>query len=66
MTDIQRLITILRQFAEHKREQANELLEWKPGMVFRAHIAEKARRLQQEAADLIGYADEIETWWVNR
>ena len=66
MTDIQRLTAILRQFAEHKRERANELLAWKPGMVFRAHIAERARRLQHEASDIIGYADEIESWWENR
>lgn len=63
MTDISQLTNILRQFAEHKRQQAEIMSEWKPGKLI---TSEKIRRLQHEAQDLIGYADEIEAWWESR
>lgn len=66
MTDIEKLASILLEFAEHKRQLANEMLDWKRGELFRAHEDERARLLQHQAQDLIGYADEIKEWWGKR
>lgn len=65
MTDIHQLTDILRQFAEYKRQQADEQLSMADG-VFREKKYERGRLLQLQAQDLIGYADEIEEWWARR
>ena len=65
MTDIHQLTDILRQFAEHKRRQAEEQFSMSDGM-FREKNYERGRMLQLQAQDLIGYADEITEWWAKR
>lgn len=65
MTDIHKLTAILRQFAEHKRRQAEEQLSMSDGL-FREKKYERGRLLQLQARDIIGYADEIEEWWAKR
>lgn len=65
MTDIHKLTDIIRQFAEHKRQQADEQLSMADGM-FREKKYARGRLFQLQAQDLIGYADEIKEWWANK
>lgn len=66
MNDITRLADLMREFAVYKQNQAKNLTEWKPGMVFRSNTYEKSIQLKQEAEDLQRYAEEMKRWWNGR
>lgn len=62
MTEINKLTAIMRQFADEKRRQAEDLLGMKGG-VFREKNYALGRLREHESDDIVRYAMEIDEWY---